>query len=442
MYTYIEELKLPSLYQIVPILIIFIYWLYVRKFKIYKCFQEFDPKMLESRPRGQCPPFFPNGWFRICNSEDLKVKDVKHINYFGRDIAIFRGTDHQVYGLHAFCAHMGANLGIDGQVKHGQCIQCPFHGWMFDGETGNCIQADILNKKPVNQFEYYDLKKQEQVNGEYLKKCYDGNIKLKRYIMKEINDSILIWLDSRDEYHDKVLFDPLLIEHKLEYRGESINFVNCHIQEIPENGADIRHFDFLHTSVIDYIPFIKFKWTMISERAAEPELKKMMTHPDEVCNDYKMNLINKYITDENKKYINIISLTSYLILFEKYKVFLFNGTGFQVGPGLVFLFLKSRLFEITLAQSVTPISKFCQRVSHKIYTNWYFPYFLSAYCLYGEVKQVMNDMKIWDNKRFGSKLAYNLKTDADKKLLNWRNWFSQFYEGCHEFEKKNEQLDW
>ena len=54
----------------------------------------------------------------------------------------------------------------------------------------------------------------------------------------------------------------------------------------------------------------------------------------------------------------------------------------------------------------------------------------------------MNDMKIWDNKRFGSKLSYNLKTDADKKLLNWRNWFSQFYDGCHEFEKKNEQLDW
>ena len=275
------------------------------------------------------------------NSEDLKVKEVKHIDYCGRDIVLFRGTDYKVYALHAFCSHMGANLGIDGKVKMGQCVQCPFHGWLFDGESGHAIQSELVAKKRVGQFEYYDLKKQHQVNGEYLKKCYDGDIKLKKYIIREINNSIHIWYDSRDEYHEKPLYEPFLLETQLQYRGESINYVKCHIQEIPENGADIRHFDFLHTSVMDYIPFMKFKWSMISERATEPDLFKMMEHKDKMINDFKMGMIKKYLTEENKPYINVFSLNSYMVFFEKYKIFLFNGTGFQVGPGLVFLFLLS-----------------------------------------------------------------------------------------------------
>ena len=62
--------------------------------------------------------------------------------------------------------------------------------------------------------------------------------------------------------------------------------------------------------------------------------------------------------------------------------------------------------------------------------------------LYGEVKQLFSDMLVWNNKIFGADLHYNMKTEADKNLLSWRNWFSQFYEGCHEFENKQAALDW
>ncbi len=163
-----------------------------------------------------------------------------------------------MYALEAFCAHMGANLGVGGKVKLNQCIECPFHGWLFDGATGNSIQASVLHKKSLNHYEYYDLEKQVKINGEYLKKCYDGNVQMKKYITKEINDSILIWFDSREEYHGNVLYEPFEVNQpEVSYRGESINYVNCHIQEIPENGADMRHFDFIHNSLIDGIPFIK-----------------------------------------------------------------------------------------------------------------------------------------------------------------------------------------
>ena len=219
-------------YFIAPVFIL-LYWLYYRKYRDYIFLQHNDIKN-SSKPRGKCPAFFPNGWFRLCNSDELKINEVKYFDYCGRDVAVFRGSNGNVYALHAFCSHMGANLGKGGVVKHTQCIQCPFHGWLFDGETGNSVVSESLIKKHVEKYEYHELNKMEKVDGNYLKKCYEGNVKLKKYIIKECHNSILIWYDSRKEHQDNYLYEPFEFDHDLEYRGESINFVNCHMQEIPE----------------------------------------------------------------------------------------------------------------------------------------------------------------------------------------------------------------
>ena len=416
--------------MVLTLIAIILYRLYYRKYRnyIYEQKERVREAYKTSRPRGKCPPFFPNGWYRLLNSDELQKNQVKYINYCGRDVAVFRSEDGTVHALHAFCLHMGANLGIGGQVK-GSCIECPFHGWTFDGKTGECVvSAKTKVPKQVQQFEYNnDLKEAKIVDGAYLKKCYEGNTKLKRYLVREQNNSIMIWYDSRDKYQEKPYFEPFDFDDTpLEYRGESINFVNCHIQEIPENGADIRHFDFLHTSVADCISFMKFEWSMLSNRASDPELHAKMKHRLEYVNDFKMKLLNKYITEENKPYVNVISLDCYLKIF-KWRVFMFNATGFQVGPALVYLFLKSPFYELTFAQSITPLDKFEISVSHKIYTSWYLPYFLTAYMLYGEVRQVMNDMSIWNNKVFGSKLTYNMKADSGKLTRHYQLIFGAIF---------------
>jgi hypothetical protein len=38
---------------------------------------------------------------------------------------------------------MGANLGVNGKLKWERCIECPFHGWIFDGETVKII-VDVI----------------------------------------------------------------------------------------------------------------------------------------------------------------------------------------------------------------------------------------------------------------------------------------------------------
>ena len=425
------------------IFVFFIYMLYVRKFKHYKYLPQVDKDYKSLRPRGKCPPFYPNGWYKLLNSDELGVNAVKHLDYCGRDIVLFRGTNHKVYALDAFCAHMGANMGIGGKVKLNQCIQCPFHGWLFDGETGHSINANVLHKKETSQYEYFNVKKQENVNGDYLKKCYDGNATQKKYIVKEVSGSVLIWYDSRPEFHDKVLYEPLVIDQTgMELRGTSNNYVKSHIQDIPENGADGRHFDYIHAGLSKWLPFVKVCWSLKCERAVNPDLFEIMRHEDKFFTDFKMSLLNKYLTEENKKYANVIDLNNHVLLFGKFKVFLFNATIIQLGPALVYICLKSKYWQLNAFETVTPLAPYYQRLSVRLHASWFMPYFLSAWILYGVVTQLIHDQVIWDYKMFGASLAYNLKTDADNKMLKWKNWYATFYEGCYEFEKKKKELEW
>lgn len=97
------------------------------------------------------PRQFPCGWYRICNSDELsRAGQVKHIVALGREMVAFRSDDaeHRVYVMDAFCVHMGANLAFGGRVMPGShCIQCPFHLWEFNGQTGVCSKVPYADGK-------------------------------------------------------------------------------------------------------------------------------------------------------------------------------------------------------------------------------------------------------------------------------------------------------
>ncbi len=88
---------------------------------------------------GKSLPPYPNGWYIACKSKDLPPGKTRQVDISGQNITLFRSPKGEVFALHSYCAHMGANLGIGGQVVNGNCIQCPFHGWLFNGETGQCV---------------------------------------------------------------------------------------------------------------------------------------------------------------------------------------------------------------------------------------------------------------------------------------------------------------
>jgi len=59
-----------------------------------------------------------------------------------------------------------------------------------------------------------------------------------------------------------------------------------------------------------------------------------------------------------------------------------------------------------------------------------------------EAQQLLADSRSWNNKKFTSRLIYDLTSQADKFMYNWRTWYGQFYEGANEFEKELTKYDW
>lgn len=141
----------------------------------------------------------------------------------------------------------------------------------------------------------------------------------------------------------------------LTLRGESINYVNCHIQEIPENGADMRHFDYIHSSAMDIIPtwLVKMQWDMKTCPAADPNFMRIMEHPEEKCRKYQKSLFAQYFSNKQLiKCMNVLCLDGNLIFFNKWKIRAIWATGFQMGPATVALYVKSDFFEVLFKQAI------------------------------------------------------------------------------------------
>lgn len=63
------------------------------------------------------PAPFPNGWYRITGTDDIKAGEVMQVQCVGRQFAVFRGESGVVSVVDAFCPHLGANMALGGTVR-------------------------------------------------------------------------------------------------------------------------------------------------------------------------------------------------------------------------------------------------------------------------------------------------------------------------------------
>lgn len=55
-------------------------------------------------------------------------------------------------------------------------------------------------------------------------------------------------------------------------KGHTTEFINCHIQDIPENGADFKHFDYVHLYPSEITgQTLKFIWKPRTAYATDPD---------------------------------------------------------------------------------------------------------------------------------------------------------------------------
>jgi len=75
------------------------------------------------------------GWSKDVGEEPVKVRMLDH------NFVLFRDEDGVVHCLSNTCVHRGGSLS-QGKVV-GNCVQCPYHGWQFDG-AGVCQKVPSL----------------------------------------------------------------------------------------------------------------------------------------------------------------------------------------------------------------------------------------------------------------------------------------------------------
>jgi len=152
-------------------------------------------------------------------------------------------------------------------------------------------------------------------------------------------------VSRKEELREKSLYGPLDLnlksDYNLQFRGESINFVNCHIQDISENSADLKHFYYVHTYTFSWLKWVTFKWSLRWTTASDPNLEECMKLQDPYMNDFRKKLFKKVITPKNRQYLSILSMeNSWVIFWTRGEIFYSNRFPIGTRFGLSFPQIK------------------------------------------------------------------------------------------------------
>lgn len=163
---------------------------------------------------------FINFWYPADQSKHIGSEPVKR-RMLGQDFVLWRDDAGQVHCLSNTCTHRGGSL-AGGKLRDG-CIQCPYHGWRFDGD-GNCIAIPSLGPNPK----------------------IPGRTRIDAYPVVERYGLVFCFLGDLPEKERPPIMDIKEWEqdgwtHTVQHYEFNINF-----QRSIENGIDPAHNEFVH----------------------------------------------------------------------------------------------------------------------------------------------------------------------------------------------------
>jgi nitrite reductase/ring-hydroxylating ferredoxin subunit len=166
-------------------------------------------------------PFpIPFGWFQVAFPGDIAPGEVTALEYWGRELVLWRDSSGTFHLQDAYCPHLGAHLAYGGTVD-GDELACPFHGWKFDG-------AGVCQNIPYS----------ERTNRK---------AKLRTYPVVERNGFVLAWYhpDGIEPQWEIPVISEIGDPAWSEFYSSSY-VINTIPQEMSENGVDGAHFRYVH----------------------------------------------------------------------------------------------------------------------------------------------------------------------------------------------------
>ncbi|XP_066598885.1 cholesterol 7-desaturase nvd-like [Prorops nasuta] len=354
------------------------------------------------RKLGNFPPVYPNGWFGLIESDQVKKGEVKHVTALGENFAVFRTEEGVVHILDAYCPHLGANMAEGGRVV-GNCLECPFHSWRFRGEDGQCDSIIYSEKVP-------------------------SIAKTKKWQSCEVNGFVFVWYHIENEEADWQPKQNSKISSGIwRYHGRNEFFIQCHIQEIPENGADVAHLNVVHGPSMflhEKLPWLaRHYWTNAcwsNTQSFSNNATKEMNGTSEPASNRDESDDQECKTEKHKAFIRI---RHSMVFFRYFTMLSMDVAVEQIGPGYVELYLDTAFGPMLILQTVTPVKPLLQRVIHKIYAPPLIAPYASIVFL-AECIMFERDVAIWNQKRFEKK---PILVSEDRNIAAYRRWYSQFY---------------
>ncbi|CAA0117602.1 3-ketosteroid-9-alpha-monooxygenase, oxygenase component [BD1-7 clade bacterium] len=312
-------------------------------------------------------PRNPNGWYAACLSKELKEAEVKPLSFFGEELVAFRDAQGKAKVVGAYCPHMGAHLGHGGTVVDGK-IQCPFHGWQFDG-TGACAAAPFAKRTPQS-----------------------ARSNLDSYITEEVNGVVLVWhhvQGKEPDYHVPEI-PEMDLKQWMPMQHFTLTF-RTHVQEIRENFCDESHFAFIHEQ----------------EGPAD-----ITWNPEGPLAHHHSHLTWKYFVK--------MGLTD-----EKYR---FTCDSVFYGPGVLVSRTRGPIDSATIGLCTPIDDEYTQftlmGTSRKVFPglNW----FNRMSLMKTAKRDVLLEGEIWSHKKPLEKPIYQAH---ERSMSKFQKWYAQFYDG-------------
>ncbi|MCA9608912.1 MAG: aromatic ring-hydroxylating dioxygenase subunit alpha [Myxococcales bacterium] len=140
---------------------------------------------------------------------------------FGGAVVLFRDAEGTARALDDRCPHRGASLAA-GRVVGG-CIECPFHGFQFDGD-GTCTVLPAHGDEPI-----------------------PAAMRAPAYATKEAHGLIWMWRGDGDPVGEPSFFDVLADGFSY---AELTSRWHTHYTRAVENQLDFTHLPFVHRTSI------------------------------------------------------------------------------------------------------------------------------------------------------------------------------------------------
>ncbi|CAH0383195.1 unnamed protein product [Bemisia tabaci] len=330
-------------------------------------------------------PMYANGWTFLCHSDEVRTNCVKYIEALGEDFAVFRKSNGKVHVVNAYCPHLGANMGVGGIVKD-DCLQCPFHGWRFDGDTGKCKSIPYTDKVP-------------------------RLAKVQAWKCCEVNHMIFVWYHAEGEeptYEippvDEIMSGKYSLAGKCEY------LINGSIGDLSHGSADLEHFQAIHAP-----PWLR-------DRTFAPDKSFSLRHSLRLI--VKMEEWTVHHTEPHralsKTCLHLNILDRITVLSFRASVKWINAGHFETEINISTLKMNAHMKLLTC---ITPVGPAIQRVvtvhyCHPLLVPLNRLVFRLFLCTFEE------DVKIYNYKKIHPNVIITKEEDV---YVKWKRWHSQFF---------------